>query len=732
MANVTQKVPNLLGGVSTLPDVQKRPGELREAENVYIDPTRGLSKRNGMRWLTRLGDDTRFSTGHWFDWKRSETEIYIGCFVSDGSSNHDLFLWDKTGAAVTVSYQSYGATADQYINTGSSDLRGKFKVLARENYLIIVNTTRDVTADTVLGGSDGKTAGVGSYSETSRVLTQSTPSATKFDTIELSTGGAGFLEYNSSIDAFSETARDSTEHFDEEDMPHILVPLGGNTFQIQKIDYSERAAGNNTSNPVPSFVGKKISNVFFTGNRLGFTAEDNVILSQAGDYFNFYAQSVLIASDADPIDLNCQSDQSTRILDVIVTAQGTVLISEYEQFVLFSDTGFLSPNTALVKQISSHMIRDTIPSVRWGTSIVMGGGSSKFAKAFSLNINNLGANPQLERLSLLVDEYISGDVDRIAADNQNQFMVMYGKDAEGQMYFFRRFSEGGQVVFNAWFKWKLLSNLYHVVTRDGKIMLVTDYNDGSTTQYALTEVDLFITDTTEVFKETNSTSTTIARNPFIDLYGAGEVGSRSFSTDTTTFNTNCPKLVDNYSFLEASDFVPVAVIVGWDGAGSPSVPVGTVYSGSAISITSSVNNTYNWAVTTTNDLSSNDYVVALGWQFKMRAELPTYYMDQNGSDYTATLTIARLNVNFGFTGSGFLKITPEYNQNTNTSTINVTPADYYVSDGVPTDDNQTLSVPVHQRNENFKAEIISVGPFPCKVNSLTWEGRYSPRFYQRA
>ena len=71
MANVTQKVPNLLGGVSTLPDVQKRPGELREAENVYIDPTRGLSKRNGMRWLTRLGDDTRFTTGHWFDWKRS-------------------------------------------------------------------------------------------------------------------------------------------------------------------------------------------------------------------------------------------------------------------------------------------------------------------------------------------------------------------------------------------------------------------------------------------------------------------------------------------------------------------------------------------------------------------------------------------------------------------------------------------------------------------------------------
>ena len=54
MASVTQRVPNYLGGVSKQPDDKKFPGQVREALNAYPDPTFGLQKRPGLKFLTVL------------------------------------------------------------------------------------------------------------------------------------------------------------------------------------------------------------------------------------------------------------------------------------------------------------------------------------------------------------------------------------------------------------------------------------------------------------------------------------------------------------------------------------------------------------------------------------------------------------------------------------------------------------------------------------------------------
>ena len=67
--------------------------------------------------------------------------------------------------------------------------------------------------------------------------------------------------------------------------------------------WGDREVGDETTNPVPTFVGRGISGMFFYQNRLGFLSEDAVILSQPGDYFNFWNNSAITISDADPIDM---------------------------------------------------------------------------------------------------------------------------------------------------------------------------------------------------------------------------------------------------------------------------------------------------------------------------------------------------------------------------------------------------------------------------------------------
>ena len=45
MAAIEQTIPNLLGGVSQQPDPVKLAGQVRVADNVYLDPTFGCMKR---------------------------------------------------------------------------------------------------------------------------------------------------------------------------------------------------------------------------------------------------------------------------------------------------------------------------------------------------------------------------------------------------------------------------------------------------------------------------------------------------------------------------------------------------------------------------------------------------------------------------------------------------------------------------------------------------------------
>ena len=97
--------------------------------------------------------------------------------------------------------------------------------------------------------------------------------------------------------------------FDIETMPQALVREEDGDFSLRPLDgsaafggWAEREVGDEDTNPDPSFIGRPISSMFFFSNRLGILAEDAIIMSQPGDYFNFFAVSSLTTSDADPIE----------------------------------------------------------------------------------------------------------------------------------------------------------------------------------------------------------------------------------------------------------------------------------------------------------------------------------------------------------------------------------------------------------------------------------------------
>jgi len=148
MAYVTQRVPNYLGGVSKQPDDKKFPGQVREALNAYPDPTYGLQKRPGLKFLTHLKDsggtaynDTDLDNGKWFYIHRDNDEKYIGCIVGlAGSPYGEIHIWNAaTNVKSTI---TYATGAREYLTAVS---KNDYHVLTVQDTSIITNKQKTVT-----------------------------------------------------------------------------------------------------------------------------------------------------------------------------------------------------------------------------------------------------------------------------------------------------------------------------------------------------------------------------------------------------------------------------------------------------------------------------------------------------------------------------------------------------------------------------------------------------------
>ena len=75
MSTVTQRIPNLLRGISQQPDNRKFPGQLKDSVNAFPDYALGLLKRPGGQYVNELYGAT--PEGKWFSILRDQQEKYV-------------------------------------------------------------------------------------------------------------------------------------------------------------------------------------------------------------------------------------------------------------------------------------------------------------------------------------------------------------------------------------------------------------------------------------------------------------------------------------------------------------------------------------------------------------------------------------------------------------------------------------------------------------------------------
>ena len=215
--------------------------------------------------------------------------------------------------------------------------------------------------------------------------------------------------------------------------------------------------------------------------------------------------------------------------------------------------------------------------------------------------------------------------------------------------------------------------------------------------------------------DTTDTSDDITYNIHLDNYSTITIASGTFnsSTNKTTF----AKPTAGYE-----DVGQMAVYDNSAGSGN-SDPIGK-YS------TATVNGS-NLEIA--GDWSNNS--VVLGYLYDMKVKFPTIYVtsqteDKVRADTTASLVVHRVKFNFG--PAGLYKTTLDrVNKTSYIETFEPIIADQTAANQIAINNEITQTIPTYEKNTNLSITLESTHPAPATLYSMTWEGDYNPKYYQR-
>lgn len=809
MATVTQRIPNFLGGVSQQIDNLKMPTQVRDCINAVPDPTFGLIKRSGGRFIAELknGGGTPYAPGFfdgakWFSSFRDNNERYLGCIRAD-----QIYMWNlETGEPGTVSYvddaQSYlsGSVNDDYSVLTLNDytfITNRSKVVRRippvttwfknkafvsikaivynSAYTITIDGIRHtyttpasgtLTVETVatnlksvietawggvlgltatvigpgifiqrnpespVGGADGEfgvTVTGGVTGDALEVFQQTVPNVSKLPSQcqngyivrIVNTSGedddyyAEFIADNTTTGSgtgiWQETANpNASVGLDATTMPHELVSLGGGAFEFREIVWENRLVGDGESNQMPSFVDNTIRRLFFYRNRFGALTNDNVVMSQAGDYFNFFGQSALTSSDADPIDVTVSTTRPALLEAVVSVPQGLVIYSSNEQFLLTATSGSLTPSTVNVRTLSRYEYDINTEPADLGTTTAFLSKRPAYTRVFELETLGNEESPYVNDISKVVPEWIPSNIDQVVGSPQNNLLSL-GSRGSRFLYLFSFFSDGQQRKSQAWFRWKMSGNVqYHTVNSD--VCWLVTKQQGS---LVIQTVNLVQSPGTSTIQ----TAGGLLVDPRLDLWLPSPTKSLSGSS-TKVYLPYAPDSSLKVCVLTSNAGTSE---VDFANAGQVFLPTTVAQDGGG-----------SYALIPNNNLMSTPLIV--GYLFEYEVEIPKIYYRTGEnlaiSDYTAYTTISRINFNMGLTGDVDILVRAEGREDW-TFLATAKKYNYYLANDIPFVGETIYTCPIYQRTENFVVKLISETPFPTSLISMMWEGLYSPRFYTR-
>lgn len=479
--------------------------------------------------------------------------------------------------------------------------------------------------------------------------------------------------------------------------------FGETVFSLSTIDWADRVVGDEDTVPDPSFINNTISDLFFYKNRFGFLSGENLIMSELGEFFNFYITSATDLVDTDTIDLAAPSLKVSLLKNSIAFNDKLLVFSEDSQFELGEfAAGGLTPTNSKLSLVTEYHHDSLVSPVLSGRKIYFAHEKDGYSEVREFGVIEDLQEEVAEDVTSHVPSYIQGSVRKVVADGD--LLYVLPNDNKNEVYLYKFLFQGGTKKLSSWRKWvfseeeKVID--LHVI--DSIVYMVIVRPDGTYLD-KLSIQDANLTGLT-------ASSTQLPFKVLLDRL-TEVTGTYHSGNDLTTWTLPYP---DDFGSTFRVIYGPA-----WDGL-----------EGSMISGTTQATES---TITIAGDYS--DHSCFIGKEYRMRYEFtePTIKTEVQGRQSSltgGTLKIRKFSVDY-FKAAHFKMQVTANGRDPFTYTFNsITPGQTSIGD---TDfEAGSFKKLVLSDSKKLKIELISDSYLPCGFTGADWEGNHVVRTTPRS
>ena len=228
-----------------------------------------------------------------------------------------------------------------------------------------------------------------------------------------------------------------------------------NTWTLDTATWGNRLAGDDDTNPAPTFVGSKVNDIFFFKNRLGFLTDNSIVFSEADEYFNFFRTTTQQLLDSAPIDVGLSHTKVAILKHAKAFQEKLMLFSDTSQFVLRGQD-VLSPKTVAISPVSEYDVSDQVEPLALGNYIYFPFKRDNYEGMYEYFVDNNTEVFTAQEITEQVPRYIRSNVQRMAGSPiQNVICLKSDRGTEQDtLYVYKYFWSNNEKVQSAWQKFE--------------------------------------------------------------------------------------------------------------------------------------------------------------------------------------------------------------------------------------------------------------------------------------
>lgn len=496
---------------------------------------------------------------------------------------------------------------------------------------------------------------------------------------------------------------DVDQSFTASTMPHQIVREADGTFTLSTIEWADRTAGDDDSNPAPSFIGANISDILTYQGRLVLTTEENQVASVTFDFFNFFATTVLSESADDPIDTASSDTQVTDLNHTLVFNSALVSFSDSAQFFHSGDSAFTSTTFSLASK-SKYPASAVTPPVAAASSIFFPYSFGNYAGIRELQYDGLTGNLQATAITEHVRQYIEGEIQQLVASPGYSKLFIRTDSTPKRLYVYEWYDRNNERLQAAWGHWDFAGDILHIgfVRND---MYVLQEKSG---QIVLERVDMSDQNTEDI--------------PFPVRLDTMEYVEGTVGADYWVIPTTVPDLDPD-----------VIRVIAADGTGKPGLLVEHYIEGGEVRISDDLiisryeNNYINPIYVEADYTDTPEPFFWVGIPYEAKGTLTNPYIRDNEGEPITTEALRLNYVEFNTSGTGYLKLCLTKGSSTFEKIYNARIIDRVGMYANNPPDLKDAKIRLGIRSDRNRAEIgfASDDHAPFYILDINWTGTYS-------